>query len=369
MARGKKARTPRSRFRRIQLPAEKAAKVSVKAAGIQHHKVPRLITKIPYKLRQVHKKVNETFLLKLDERLKGGGTSQPLRGRENILGIGIGEKVTNGRFTGQPCITFHVLSKVHNDELKEDARIPKEIDGVPTDVIVSRVGYPLQAQPKPMQPGESIRNIRGGAGTLGCLVARGRDLCLLSNNHIIALSNDGVCRNPAHGVDGDRIMYEVTLTTGATEEFSIGYLFDFPSIFFNSGENGVDCAIAVTDPSVVDPANVKLGRIDSRPSPPTLGAPVQKFGRHGYSSGHIRYLEQPVDLDYGAKGVARFVGQILIEGSGGGAFATRGDSGALVVDLNNRPVGLIFGGVGGFTVATPIKAVLDRLGVSLVVNF
>lgn len=66
-------------------------------------------------------------------------------------------------------------------------------------------------------------------------------------------------------------------------------------------------------------------------------------------------------------GVARFVDQILI---GGGGFSAGGDSGSLIV-LNakganaRQPVGLLFAGGSGFTVANPIDAVLDRFGVTI----
>ena len=43
-----------------------------------------------------------------------------------------------------------------------------------------------------------------------------------------------------------------------------------------------------------------------------------------------------------------------------------GDSGSLVLDEENRAVGLLFAGSEEFTVINPIKTVLDKLGFDLV---
>ena len=60
---------------------------------------------------------------------------------------------------------------------------------------------------------------------------------------------------------------------------------------------------------------------------------------------------------------ARFVGQISISP---GPFSAPGDSGSLVVTQGgNQPVGLLFAGGDGLTIATPIDLVLQRFGVSI----
>ena len=68
----------------------------------------------------------------------------------------------------------------------------------------------------------------------------------------------------------------------------------------------------------------------------------------------------------------RFDNQIEIEGAGNKAFSDSGDSGSLIVDAQQRAVGLLFAGgdVGGsngkgLTYANPIGAVLDKLKVDL----
>ncbi len=69
-------------------------------------------------------------------------------------------------------------------------------------------------------------------------------------------------------------------------------------------------------------------------------------------------------------GVARFVGQIIIEP---GDFSAGGDSGSLIVvdgkgpskADDRKPVGLLFAGSAFITVANPIGPVLSRFGVTI----
>jgi hypothetical protein len=46
-------------------------------------------------------------------------------------------------------------------------------------------------------------------------------------------------------------------------------------------------------------------------------------------------------------------------------MAAGGDSGSLLVDLYNRPVGLLFAGSASATIYNPIGKVLDAFGVSI----
>jgi hypothetical protein len=322
---------------------------------------PARFDNLSSRLRKAHQKVKKRFLLDLETKLKHARQPRAIHGLPGVVGVGIGEKIRNGKFTGEPCVVVNVVRKLH------------QIDGIATDIIAFGEGYPLSdSRPKAMQPGESLRNVAGTPGTLACLVARQaenglRDLCLLSNNHVIARSNAGTKRNISAGVNGDLIFYDVTLSDGTTHEFPIGYLADFATILFNRGENGVDCAIAVTSPNAVSPVNIGLGEIQPNALPPFIGAAVKKFGRHGFSTGVIRYVEQTVDLNYGAPGSARFVGQALVQSTSGGNFAEPGDSGALVVDqTSNRPIGLLFARIPPYAIVTPIEAVLNRLRVTLV---
>jgi len=94
-----------------------------------------------------------------------------------------------------------------------------------------------------------------------------------------------------------------------------------------------------------------------------------KYGRTTqHTKGRVQGINATVNVGYDV-GVARFVGQIVI---GGGGFSAGGDSGSLIVAQggadDRKPVGLLFAGGGGVTIANPIEAVLDEFGVTIVGN-
>ena len=59
---------------------------------------------------------------------------QALLGLPNVVGVGVGPKVVGGQLTEVLAIKVYVRSKVPEDRLAENERVPKEIEGVPTDV-------------------------------------------------------------------------------------------------------------------------------------------------------------------------------------------------------------------------------------------
>src|SRR5687767_7953395 len=52
----------------------------------------------------------------------------------NVVGVGIGEKIVEGKPTGIRAIKFLVQRKYDEAHLKPSQRLPKMIDGLPTDV-------------------------------------------------------------------------------------------------------------------------------------------------------------------------------------------------------------------------------------------
>ncbi|MGD8331462.1 MAG: hypothetical protein PVJ49_18665, partial [Acidobacteriota bacterium] len=93
---------------------------------------------------------------------------------------------------------------------------------------------------------------------------------------------------------------------------------------------------------------------------------VMKYGRTtSETKGRVQGINATVNVGYDS-GVARFVGQIVI---GGGGFSQGGDSGSLIVVQKGpdarKPVGLLFAGGGGVTVANPIDEVLSAFNVTI----
>src|SRR6266511_5599912 len=102
----------------------------------------------------------------------------------NVVGVGIGYKVTKGKPTTKRCIRLYVERKVAKEAIPKDLVLPASIDGVPTDVIetgrfralLARV--PIgQRRLRPAKPGCSVgfqfTGSQAGfvmAGTFGAVV-------------------------------------------------------------------------------------------------------------------------------------------------------------------------------------------------------
>ncbi len=61
--------------------------------------------------------------------------------KANVVGVGIGFRQREGRFTDELAIVVSVTHKVPLEDLDPEARIPAEIEGVPVDV--QAIGTPM----------------------------------------------------------------------------------------------------------------------------------------------------------------------------------------------------------------------------------
>lgn len=308
------------------------------------------------------------------QRLRRGGrrTVSRYAPSANIVGIGIGEKVTEGRATGVPCLKIHVIRKVSKRTLAEKKLIIRsEIAGIPTDIEqVGRVRYlapPISpGAPEavrawdPLRPGCSIGFQRPGAsrnaGTLGAIVHSAEDgRCLLSNSHVLAdLDNPGV----VHDITQPGTLDDPTARTVA--RFIRGH---GPQI---DGNTEIDAAIAQLPATVqTNTELLEVGAIEGTRNA-FLDMIVEKYGRTtGYQAGRVMstafdpFLETP-------QGPIQYNDQIAIRGLQGMSFSDLGDSGALVLErVSNLAVGLLFANDDTFTYANHLDLVLSKLGVEL----
>lgn len=201
-------------------------------------------------------------------------------------------------------------------------------------------------------------------GTLGARLTDGTNVYALSNNHVYAL--EGV------GVLNDRILQpgRVDMTDqacGSQEEIDnsvIGNLAAFvPIEFSRRASNEVDAALALTTTGLVynETPVGGYGTPESAPIAAAIDQKVQKYGRTtGLTKGMITGINAVVIINYDS-GRARFVDQIVVEGTGG-SFSAGGDSGSLIVeDVTNKPVALLFAGNSSVTIGNPIDKVLSQL--------
>src|SRR5262249_29142907 len=134
------------------------------------------------------------------------------RPQHNVVGVGLGTKITNGKPTRQPCVRFYVDRKLGQTAIPPEFVLPSAVNGVPTDVIETgrfvalpaanplpaatplRATIPIQQKRlRPASPGCSIgfqfTGAKAGfvmAGTFGAVVAAGGARYILSNNHVLA---------------------------------------------------------------------------------------------------------------------------------------------------------------------------------------
>ena len=289
--------------------------------------------------------------------------------RHNIVGVGVGPKIKSGKETRRASVRFYVEKKVPLKAIPKAQRLPKKINGVPTDVVETGRLYaqaPIaQQRLRPAKGGCSVGFQASGfvmAGTFGCLVTDGTRRFILSNNHVLANENALPLGSP--------IFQPGLLDGGVAPTDRIARLKRFVRIRPLPTDNFVDGAIAqLVSASIASPAILpQVGTLGSTtPVAATVGMRVHKHGRTtGYTRGRIIDVAADVNITYDF-GVARFVDQIVIVGDAG-SFSDAGDSGSLIVRrTGNRATGLLFAGSASHTIANHIDRVLGALGVGLVV--
>jgi hypothetical protein len=316
-----------------------------------------------------------------ESALKDYFSSIPLKGlmpfaarpnpQHNVIGIGLGRKLANGRLSAKHCVRFYVEKKLPKEAIPPADMLPDQVHGVVTDVIETGRFHafagqrPEQRFRRPARPGCSVGFSFGVghsdvmAGTFGAVVERDGKRFILSNNHVLANGN---------ALELGAAIYQPGLRDNSDAEHNrIARLTKFVKL--ETGEhNVVDCAIAeVLENKFISPK--VMPRIDKlRSGDPVVATEemkVAKTGRgSGYTSGTILDVDATVKIEYPLVTLT-FTHQIIIVG-GKGAFA-EGDSGSLIVERKSkRPVGLLVGGSKTHGVANHIQNVLQHLGVKIV---
>src|SRR5438445_10219954 len=257
--------------------------------------------------------------------------------------------------------------------------LPGQLDGMPVDVKVTgrfmALSDPTTRQ-RPAPLGYSVGHPAITAGSSGGRVVDGAGaLYVLSNNHVLANSNNASIGDPA--------LQPGPYDGGTAPADQIGTLAAFNTIDFSGGPNTIDAAIALSDATKLGnatptddgygtPSGVIYGDANNDgvfdDKTALLGLNVQKYGRTTkLTHGQITGINATVDVCYEVFFIfciksARFVDQLIIEP---GSFSGGGDSGSLIVtdDQNKNPVGLLFAGSSTQTIANRIDLVLNNFGV------
>jgi hypothetical protein len=347
----------------------------------------------------------------LQRAVKGlRGWLDPLR-FPGVVSVGVGYKRTGGlRAVPETlCIVVGVERKKPPEEIPPDQLIPREVEvegqRLPTDVQeVGKIrALALTTRQRPCPGGYSCGNELITAGTLGTWVHRETDeqgWYILSNNHVLAASNEAALGSPIlqpGKADGggpvDRI---ATLTEFVSIRFEEKQKGRGSSLFWRSAKwlpnriaqatdcpyrlklerlptiaqqqeaNLVDAAVAKAVSSDVVTAEIHTVGVPAGLRDLALGDRVQKTGRTTvHTRGFVDQVAATVQVDYGDKGTATFEDQVIVRADGGGEFSAGGDSGSAVADEARNIGGLLFAGGEGITVVNRISHVVAALRIRL----
>ena len=314
----------------------------------------------------------------------------PDKARANVVGVGTGIKWSKGQPTGEPAMVVLVAQKVAKEHVAKGDLVPSKLEGVQTDVLA--IGNPmagfdatlssptvqtLARRARPARGGYSVGHVAITAGTLGTCVydilpngtvsppAHGVGVppryYVLSNNHVLANSNDARV--------GDPILQPGPFDGGTNPADRIATLSRFvpitfaPAVPLPQHRNIVDAAVAEGAFHDIDREIFWSGPLRGwRPKAKvTVGTLVRKTGRTtNFTVGRITVVNATVDVGYGAGRTARFKDQILTTN-----FSAGGDSGSLVATLDAVAVGLLFAGSPAVTILNQIENVRALLRVEV----
>jgi len=194
------------------------------------------------------------------------------------------------------------------------------------------------------------------SGTLGSLVESAGTQYILSNNHILARTDQAAV---GEDVSQPGLIDNNCQTPPIVADFTTASPL---------GSN-VDAAIAELRAGAMDSTGYieDIGTISTVVKAPTVGLSVAKSGRTtGLTTGTIASVNTSVSVQYqkncgsGKKFVVSYTNQVVINSR---TFSAGGDSGSLIVSNNkcHQPVALLFAGSSSTTIGNPIGEVLSNL--------
>jgi hypothetical protein len=266
-----------------------------------------------------------------------------LKRTPSVVAVGIGNKEIAGQDTGIASVRIYVSKLFEVDELSIQSLVPKEILGVPTDVIELAPAFfnPLSAFTVAIADAPSNLNPILG-GTVGAVVVSGGNRFILGTNHSLAANG----RVPAGKPVGPVVNPIGRTLAGRFVEL------------LHAERNRADCALAQLVGT--SPPGVFIIDRPDKVGEPQLGQRVQKGGVG--TTGTIVDVSVDFFVDYSFATVL-LEDQIFVKG-GNGDFARQGESGAiLVANDTGKAVAMVFASAGKFTAACPLQPALELLGV------
>lgn len=290
-----------------------------------------------------------------------------LRKKKNVVAVAVGHKYVDGKDTGAEAICVFVSEKKIPGQLAPEDMIDHYLDGVRTDVV-GRTGVfrasAYTAKERPYAPGASCGHPLITAGTIGGIFKdREGQTGFLSNNHVLAASNSGKLGDPTiqpGQYDGGSSPKDRVGTLKWYRPFRLPQYENFNKQWHNYQVE--DSAWAAIDDESLATIDIKdIGAPTGFMFWPTMKLQVQKTGRTtGHTTGEIIGLGATVWVEYDQQ-TLEFRDQILTSD-----MSEPGDSGSLLLNMNNEVVGLLFAGSASFTVYNPIRYVHSTYGLQII---
>jgi hypothetical protein len=270
-------------------------------------------------------------------------------------------RLRGGQETDEEVVRVYVDRKVPKETLRPEDLVPADIEGLPTDVVevgdVSvqwRWPWRRQRPPvtfgatiqlfgaytkrvRPIVPGYSIGHSKITAGTAGALGILRDWPVVLSNSHVLALSNT---KQHARAKVYDQVLQPGPFDGGQEGRDTIGWLAGWVPLD-EEGVNNADLAWAwVSKTAGWNGAIEDIGWLRGRREPET-GMVVQKTGRTtGHTAG--KRIFDPagfLSVNYGFAKL-QFEDIVLVQ-----PMSSGGDSGSLILtDPGREAVGVLFAG-------------------------
>lgn len=187
-----------------------------------------------------------------------------LLAKNNVVGVGVGYKESHGVVTDDVAVVVLVEQKKPLAALQPEDMIPRELQGMKTDVIevgFLRANQTARDRFRPIIPsGVSIGHYKVTAGTLGTIVKDrlSQELFLLSNNHVLANSNDALIDDP--------ILQPAAMDGGQSPGDVVARLERYVKLMFTDDLAGLPEVIGAPPPVISPPPTTG----QPPPTPPTL---------------------------------------------------------------------------------------------------
>lgn len=297
----------------------------------------------------------------------------------HVVAVGMGKEEVEGQRTGKETLTALVAEKKPESELEEKDKIPKEVDGVKTDVIeAGRIEieneYPVRPgqietetrdietnqKHRPYPQGSSIGHPDITAGTAGLLMWKRAEKEVgdqtivypepvgVSNNHVVANSNKAevgdIILQPGKYDGGKEIDGEYTV--GQLEGYvpieKEDNLFDIG--WYSLKEERIANSFVLGMGVPTEKATVEKGDLAKKGNTRTTG----------YREGEVIMTDARVNVKF-PDGIKEFEDQIITK-----SISRGGDSGSAVFNDKGEIIGVLNAGSSRVTIVNKIDHILDE---------